>query len=335
MTKKAILISKERANRIDEVYGQGRRDQVAARTDLYPTIITPEDLTAKADALRDVSVAFGTWGMPLLSAEQLDLLPALEAVFYAAGTVKYFAQPLLDRDILVCSAWAANGVPVAEYTLSQILLANKDFFRNVRRCATHAGRVAPRDTYIPGNFGETVALLGAGVIGRKLIELLQPFNLRIIVWDPFLSDEQAAALGVYKVETLGEAFSQGYVVSNHLANVPATVGLLTGDHFALMREHATFINTGRGATVVEPDLIRVMTERPDLMAILDVTWPEPPLEGSPLYDLENVLLTQHIAGSLGDEVVRLADYMIEEFDRWEAGQPLRYQVTKEMLATMA
>jgi phosphoglycerate dehydrogenase-like enzyme len=64
-----------------------------------------------------------------------------------------------------------------------------------------------------------VALLGAGQIGRKVIELLRPFHLRVVVFDPFLSEEDAAVLSVERV-SLAEAFKQGYVVSNHLANLP-------------------------------------------------------------------------------------------------------------------
>ncbi len=180
-----------------------------------------------------------------------------------------------------------------------------------------------------------MAILGAGMIGRTLIRLLKPFQLKVIVWDPFLNDEQAAGLGVEKVLSLAEAFQRGLVVTNHLANVPATRGLLTAHLFASMRQNATFINTGRGATVVEEDLIKVFREREDLTALLDVTDPEPPLPDSPLYGLPNVHLTSHMAGSIGHEVLRMADYAIEEFQAWEQGRPLRYAVTLQMLPTMA
>ena len=105
--------------------------------------------------------------------------------------------------------------------------------------------------------------------------------------------------------------------------------------FSAMRQDATFINTGRGATVVEDDMISVFRERQDLTALLDVTAPEPPKPDSPFYEMSNIHLTTHIAGSLGDEVVRMADYSIEEFQAWEQGRPLRYAVTREMLSTMA
>lgn len=137
-----------------------------------------------------------------------------------------------------------------------------------------------------------------------------------------------------KIE-LDEAFERGHVVSNPLADVPATVGLLKGIHFASMQPNATFINTGRGATIQQDELITVLRRRFDLTALLDVTEPEPLPADNPLWTMPNVRLTLHIAGSIGDELARMADYVIEEFDVWRDGKPLRYAVTMEMLETMA
>ena len=314
------------------VFDASRRARLEAQVDLYPGVVTARDFEEHAPRLGDLEVIFATWGMPVLSPAQFDRLPALRAVFYAAGSVRHFAPPLLERGVLVVSAWAANAVPVAEFTLAQILLANKGYFRNVPE---YHGAGHPRSAFRGrGNFGATVALLGAGQIGRALIELLRPFRLRVLVFDPFLSREDAESLGVEKVG-LDDAFARGDVVSNHLANVPATVGLLHGAHFAAMPANATFINTGRGATMVEADLARVLLARPDLTALLDVTDQEPPAPDSPLWSLPNVHLSSHIAGSLGDEVARMADYVLDEFEAWEAGRPLRYAVTPERLEHMA
>ena len=157
----------------------------------------------------------------------------------------------------------------------------------------------------------------------------------IIVFDPFLSDADAAKLGVEKVE-LDAAFRRAFVVSNHLANLPETVGMLTGEHFSVLPENATFINTGRGATLDENAMIEVLQSRPDLSAVLDVTFPEPPEADSPLYTMENVVMTPHIAGSVGSrEIWRLADFMIDEAIALRDGKPLRYEVTSEMLKAMA
>ncbi len=113
-----------------------------------------------------------------------------------------------------------------------------------------------------------------------------------------------------------------------------TRGTLNGPLLESLREGATFINTGRGAQVVEADLVRVLQARPDLTALLDVTAPEPPPRESALWQLPNVVISPHIGGTIGNEVGRLAECVIEEFEAWQAGRALRYQVTPEVLRTM-
>ena len=320
------------APRIERVYGAERISALREKCTIFPEIITRENVDEFLPRLTQTEVLFSTWGMFSPSPAQLDLLPNLRAVFYAAGTVQGFARPLLERGILVVSAWAANAVPVAEFTLAQILLANKGWFRNI---VDFSDPTTQRSAFRGrGNFGATVSLLGAGQIGRRVIDFLRPFELNVLVFDPFLPDADAADLGVTKV-SLSDAFARGSVVSNHLANLPATQNLLTPELFASMPPDAVFINTGRGRTVDEAGMIRVLQTRPDITALLDVTYPEPPAPDSPLWSLPNVRLSSHIAGSLGDEVGRMADYMMEEFAAWQQNNPLRYVVTPAMLETMA
>uniref|UniRef100_UPI0024090AAC NAD(P)-dependent oxidoreductase n=1 Tax=Atopococcus tabaci TaxID=269774 RepID=UPI0024090AAC len=102
-----------------------------------------------------------------------------------------------------------------------------------------------------------------------------------------------------------------------------------------MKTNAIFINTARGAIVREEELIEVMKKRSDLTAILDVTHPEPPAEDSPLFDLDNVVVTPHIAGSAGSETERLGAFMLEEAKRYVNGKPLEYRIAKESYARMA
>lgn len=317
---------------IAKIYGPQNLQSLSQLTNLHPTVITSGNIDRCLSEVREVEVIFCTWGMLKLTEAHLDQLPNLQAVFYAAGSVRHFARPLLRRGITVVSGWAANAVPVAEFTLAQILLANKGYFLNGREYSgpdRFKGAFRGR-----GNYGATVALLGAGQIGRKTIELLRPFRLRVVVFDPYLSEAQADALGVEKV-SLEQAFAQGQVVSNHLADVPATRNMLNGALFNTMPLNATFINTGRGATVVEEELVEVLKARTDLTALLDVTEPEPPSLMSPLWSLPNARLSSHIAGAIGDEVRRVAELVIEEFQAWEKGKPLRYAVTEAMLEAMA
>ena len=146
--------------------------------------------------------------------------------------------------------------------------------------------------------------------------------------------EKAKELGVTKC-SLQELFKTCFVVSNHLADNEQTRGMLTGELFASMQQNATFLNTGRGAQVKESELIQVLKDRPDLTAILDVTHPEPIPLGSELYKLDNCIFTPHIAGSYGNELARMSAFIADEYDRFISGEPCKYEVTLDMMKTMA
>ena len=233
------------------------------------------------------------------------------------------------------SAWAANAIPVAEYAVSQIILANKGFFGLSRLMAQERLDDAHRimGEYF-GNFRAKVGLIGCGMIGSLVAEMLKGYDLEVLAFDPFLSEARAKELQVTRC-SLDELFASCRVVSNHLANNRETQGMLQYRHFISMPPRATFLNTGRGAQVVEDDLVQALTERPDLTAVLDVTNPEPPVPSHPFYSLPNCFLTPHIAGSLGGEVVRMAEYMVREYENYTAGKPNQYEVTLKMLETMA
>jgi phosphoglycerate dehydrogenase-like enzyme len=121
------------------------------------------------------------------------------------------------------------------------------------------------------------------------------------------------------------------VVLNLFPDREDNIGVLNASLFELMPPNAVFMNMGRGRQVEEAGLIRVMKTRPDVTALLDVQCEEPPPDDSELYTLPNIRLSAHIAGSKGRELARMADYMIEEFLRFEQGEPLRYQVEADQL----
>ena len=306
-------------SKIPYVYTEKQKQELAAITHFRPGIAGPDDIAS--GALRETEVLFSTWGMPVLSEEQLDRLPALKAVFYSAGATDGFARPLLARGIRVFSAWRANAIPVAEFCLCQILLGLKGYFR--------ASRIKSPEYYKlklcgPGAYGETVALIGAGAISNQIRDFLKNFQVNVITV-PSRKENRTVSLE--------EAFSRAMVVSNHLPNRDDNVGVLNGNLFRSMREGAVFINTGRGRQVNEAELIEVLERRPDLTALLDVTWPEPPEAGSRLYSLPNVVLSPHIAGSINDEVHRMSDYMIAEYKRFASGEHCLHEVCESMLLT--
>ena len=179
-----------------------------------------------------------------------------------------------------------------------------------------------------------MGLIGLGAIGAGVARRLKDYRLKVYAYDPYCTPEKAADLGVTLAE-LDFIFETCLTVSNHTPNIPATRGMLHYGHFSRMPKNGVFLNTGRGAQVVEADLIRALTEEPARTAVLDVTDPEPPVEGHPFYELENVILTPHIAGSAGAECYRMGAYMLEEAERYLKGEPLRYAVSEKMLETMA
>lgn len=335
MKRKAVFLANRNGNSISSVYDDGIMRQLNELVDLHPDIVDRGSLQEHRAALREAEIAFSTWGMCALTSEEIrDRLPNLRILFYAAGSVQGFARPFLENGVTVVSAWAANAIPVAEYTVAQILLANKGVLPAMLRCKQdRSGAIRVADQH-PGNYGAKVGILGMGMIGSKVVELLRPYDLELYVFDPFLSDERAKEAGVRKAD-LETIFAECQTISNHLANNAQTVGMLNGALFDRMLPYATFLNTGRGAQVVERDLIRALKEVPTRSAILDVTDPEPPLPGSELLTLDNVWLTPHIAGSRAREVVRMAEYMVAECRHYLAGEPVRGRVTLEMLATMA
>ena len=332
---KSILLCNE-LDPAKRVYSTETLDYLKKNAGLENGIFSKDDVMTAPEKFADVDYIFSTWSMPSFTEEEIkDIFKNLKCVFYGAGTVQKFARPFLKCGVKVFSAWAANAVPVAEYTVAQIILANKGFF--AASAFQSKGEVPSAkkafENY-PGNFGEYVGIIGAGMIGKLVIQMLKAYKLNVLVFDPFLPDEKAAELGVKKC-SLEELFEKCLVVSNHLANNEQTQGMLNYSLFNKMRPYSTFINTGRGAQVVEDDLVRILTERPDIYAILDVTMPEPPISGHEFYKLPNCILTPHIAGSSGTEVHRMAEFMAEEFTLYTEGKPCRYEVTEKMLETMA
>ena len=337
----AVFMTDTPAVTFHQVYPDVRMEQLRALCEISDTVVTSENLEEHKELLAKAEYIFTTWGMLSLTEEQItSLLPNLKAVFYAAGSVQYFARPFLNKGIKVFSAWGANAVPVAEYTVAQIILSGKGMFQGMRRLERNGNNAVAREISrqytmsLPCNYGVKVGILGAGMIGKLVLKMLQAYDFELLVYDPFVKQE---VLDQYhaKAATLDEIFSQCQIISNHIANLPATVGMLKYEHFSKMAPNAVFINTGRGAQVVEADLIRAMEEEPDRTALLDVTLPEPPEADSPLWTLPNVFLTPHIAGSLKNETARMSEFMLDEFTSLLKGEACRYEVSLKMLETMA
>ena len=307
---------------VKQVYGNGRLERLAELTDLYPEFITRENFADHQEKLGELEVIFSTWGMFPLTGAQLDQLPKLKAVFHAGGASGHFRGPLQERGIKVCSSAAANAIPVAEFALSQILLAGAGYFRNIRECVDTESTRQINTFRGHGNYHTRVAILGDGVVSRQLRKFLEPHDLEVVV---------VSSYPERRTISLEEAFSTAFAVVNLFPDLENNAGIYDAPLFERMIDSSVFINVGRGRQVNEAGLVAVLKKRPDLTALLDVQYPEPPEPGSGLFALPNILLTPHIAGSKATELTRMADYMIDEFLRFERGEPLRHAVQPDQL----
>lgn len=319
-------------NAYDLIYGPAEREDIEdlVRVQGY---YEPKQIVEEPGLLRDVEIVMGGWGTPRFDAAVLAAAPKLRAILYGAGSVRgVTSDELWKRGIVVCSSWGANAEPVAEYTLAQI-------FMGLKKCwyyAIETKRLGRRAPWVraPGAYGATVGLISLGMIGRRVCTLLKNFEVSVVAYDPFVTPAEAEKLGV-KLVDLEDVFRIADVVSLHTPWLKETEGMIRGKHFEMMKHGATFVNTARGALVREAEMIQALKRRPDVYAVLDVTYPEPPVEGSELYTLPNAILTPHIAGSQDAECQRMGRFMVDELSRLLSGQTLKWALTKERAEKLA
>lgn len=315
------------------IFDQDATARLAGIADVDTDLVV-EDFADPAHAvtLAEAEVLLTGWGCPPLTADVLDRMPRLRAVVHTAGTVKaHVTEACWERGIEVTSAASANALPVAEYTLAAILFAGKrvreiaDVYRR-DRTRRHWPGMFPHW----GNYRLTVGVVGASRIGRRLIELLRPFDMQVLLADPYVS---APPPGVRLVD-LDTLVRESDVVSVNAPELPETWHLFDRRRLALLRDGATLINTARGSLVdTDALLAELVTGR--IHAVIDVTDPDVLPPSSPLFDAPNLLLTPHIAGSFGNEMRRMVEFALDELERFTSGQPFADAVQQEGLARSA
>ncbi|OCJ07927.1 hydroxyacid dehydrogenase [Rhizobium sp. AC44/96] len=316
-------------------------DRLLDRLESLGRLLDREPLQTFADErakriLPETEILITGWGAPYVGRDVLSAAGGLKLIAHAAGTVKGLIDERVFRaGIAVSHAAEANAIPVAEFTLAAILFAGKQVFRfrDTYVADRNRHRTHPMQRLAIGNYGRTVGIIGASRIGRRVIELLKPFNFRVILFDPTLSVSECAAMGAEQAD-LDCLMRSADIVSLHAPSLPSTRHMIDAQRLALMKDGATLINTARGAIIDEAALLATLsTGRID--AIIDVTDPEIPEPASAFYDLPNVFLTPHIAGAVGLERTRLGEMAVDEIERYLSGQPLQYGITLADLERMA
>jgi phosphoglycerate dehydrogenase-like enzyme len=283
-----------------------------------------------------VDVLVTSWGAPALTSERLAAAPRLSAVFHCAGSVRgLVTDEVWRRGLLVTSGADPNAVPVAEFTLAMVILAGK----KAPFVAAAGGHPPPlsgsRRWGDLSNYRRTIGVVGFSRTGRLVVQRLRA-NLEgatVLVSDPFADAEEVAAAGAELVD-LSAMLPRVDVLTLHAPALPSTAGLVGREELALLPDHATVVNTARGA-LLDHDALAKECGSGRLFAILDVTDPEPLPPDSPLRSMPTVLLTPHLAGSQVTEVHRLTDRALADLPSWCAGEPVADRVTAESLALRA
>ena len=269
-----------------------------------------------------------SWGVAQLDAAVMAVAPRLKMMAHMGGSVQRFVSPALwQQGVRVTTAAPVLAEDVAITTLGLILTGVKRIWplaRHVRQGGWRESRYWPSREIRH----KLVGIVGASSVGRHLIRLLEPFQVEILLYDPFVTAEDAAELGVEKVE-LDSLLRRADILTLHAPAKPETYHLIDAPGLALLKDEALIINTARGALIDEPALIAAL-EKGRFLAFLDVTDPEPPAADSPLRRLENVVVLPHLAGCIED-CTHMGDMAVEELRRFFAGEPPLYEIEPDML----
>ena len=314
----------------DRLFSQEDQARLNALGDVtWTDSVDPISVEEACALLADCEVGVGSWRTPYPTAELLAACPRLRLWEHVAGTVKHMFGPHLHgRNLTIASCKTANADSVAEMTIGEIILGLRRVFPNA--AANREGPVGK-----PANlkllWGSTVGVIGASEVGKRVIRLLQPFGCSILLYDPFVSEEQATGMGTSLVHDLVELCAHSDAVTLHTPDLPSTQGIVGAREFKAMRDDAIFINTARGRCIDEAALVAEL-ERGRLFAFLDVSWPEPALADSPLRRLPNVVYTSHIAGP---ETPNLGHQAVNDIAAFLAGGRPAYVVSEAQLPMTA
>lgn len=262
----------------------------------HATVVVPEDLSEPAFiAVAREAEAILIRTRPVLTESLLTALKRLRCVArYGVGLDNVDLAAATRLGLPVLYAPGLNSNAVAEHTLMLMLAVAKrllSFDAGVRRGAWADLRVRG----IGELRGLTLGLIGVGNIGRRVARLAGAFGMEVLGYDPYVSAEELARRGVRKVE-LPALLRAADIVSLHVPLGPETRHILGREAFALLKEGAIVINTSRGGTVDQAALVEALTSGRVAGAGIDVFDPEPPSADSPLFALEQVVLTPHVAG---------------------------------------
>jgi D-3-phosphoglycerate dehydrogenase len=250
------------------------------------------------DVIRNAAAAKAVWlfgGSRVLTPEGLRRLPNCEAIVRSgSGTDNVPVKEATDLGILVVNTPEATSDAVADHAISLMLGIERQLMRHdrlIRSGVWGAKRYWP-ETHMSG---KTLGLVGFGTIAQAVAHKLRGFEMKVLASDPLVPAETITSQGAIPA-TLEDVLSQSDFVSIHCPLTDSTRHLISERELRLMKPNAVLINTSRGGVVDTDALVRAVQEKWIWGAGLDVLEPEPPSMDHPVFSLENVVITPHVAG---------------------------------------
>jgi phosphoglycerate dehydrogenase-like enzyme len=311
-------------------YSQQRAAELGLSVHMNPRTerLSPDEW---AELLAEEEAVITTWGAPRFDAAVLARNSRLRFVGHAAGSVaNLVSDELYDRGVRVVTANAIMARSVAEWCLTATMLAARGFLDYAKFGGSEPPKRESRDAIV-GLADLTIGVWGFGDVVRVLLDMLAPLEAgQILVCDDYLSFEEAERRGIRKVD-LATLARESDILHTLTGLTYETKGAMDMTHLALLRDGATVVNAGR-APLIEREAFLAELQSGRLRAILDVHYQEPPPAGDAFVVLPNVIMTAHCAGrgSRG----RYVACVLEEYDRFLRGEPLRHEISRERAQRM-
>ncbi|MEM7530823.1 MAG: D-2-hydroxyacid dehydrogenase [Chloroflexota bacterium] len=280
-----------------------------------------------AEAIADVDIYVGH-----LNADIFNAAKNLKWIQSPSSGVNMYVQipGLVASDVLLTSAAGTHGPGLAESTLGMIFAFTRGIRTSIFRQQEHVWAQRELRPQLSELTGTTMGIIGFGAFGRHLAERAQVFGVNIFAVDLYPANKPDYVNKLLNMEHLDDLLRESDYVVIALPITPETDNLIDADKIALMKPTAMIVAMSRGGIVDQDAVAQALQEKRLGAAALEVTRPEPLPADSYLWDVENLLITAHIAGGTQHEGQYVLDIFTENLERFLAGNfPLRNQVNKE------
>lgn len=283
----------------------------------------PDVIEEEADLLQEIKDAnIVISHISAVSTKAVNSGEKLEAVcIMRSGVENVNLKNASERGIKVINAPGRLAVPVSEFTIGLIISEMKNIARSHQRMqAGNFNNEFSNAEYSVNLKGKKIGLIGCGAVGSRVAKIMKAFEADVIIYDPYMGEEKIKELGYIPAE-LNELCGQADVITVHYRLTPETRNIIGSEQFALMKPSCYLINTARAGLIDEESLMDALKNHRIGGAGLDVFHQEPLPSDHPLLSMDNVTITNHLAGHCSDVYEMTFDIMLGALEHYfETGE---------------